>query len=255
MLAEQRRIQILELLREEGNSTVKRLSELFGVTSQTVRQDLDRLAEDGYIVRDHGGAYLKTIPEQVRSLTLQHIENMDKKRMIAREAARYVADNDALILDSGSTVTEIAKNLTEKKNLTIVTNALNIALLLGSVPGFELLVSGGVFKPPTLSLTGEKSADFFSELHVDTLFLAAGGISSNYALTFPGLNDLAIKKAMIKSAGTVYLAADSTKIGKAEFASLGSIELVDYLVTDSGIARKDIEAIEQLGVRVIIAEQ
>ncbi|MBN2051286.1 MAG: DeoR/GlpR transcriptional regulator [Spirochaetales bacterium] len=253
MLAEPRRIQILELLREEGSATVKRLSELFGVTAQTIRQDLDRLTQEGFILRDHGGAFLKTIPEQVRSLTLQHSEHMDKKRAIGREAARYVHDTDSLILDCGSTVTELAKNLTDKKGLRIVTNALNIALLLGSVPGCELMMSGGVFKPPTLSLTGEKAEEFFTQLHVDALFLATGGISEDFSLTYPGLNDIPIKRAMIAAASSVYLLADSTKIGKPEFASLGSISMVDYLVTDAEIRRQDILSIEKLGVKVLIA--
>ncbi len=253
MLAEQRRIQILELLREEGSSTVKRLGDIFGVTAQTIRSDLERLADEGYIVRDHGGAYLKTIPDQVRSLSLQHSEHMQRKRLIAIKAAQFVHDNDSIILDCGSTVTELAKNITDRNGLRIVTNALNIALLLGSVPGNELMMSGGEFKAPTLSLTGEKAAEFFEQLHVDSLFLATGGISNDYTLTYPGLNDLPIKRTMIEAAGTVYLLADSTKIGKPEFASLGSIQIVDVLVTDDGISQDDIHAIEQYGTRVVVA--
>ncbi len=253
MLAEQRRLRILELLREEGSSTVKRLGEIFGVTAQTIRQDLYRLSEDGFIVRDHGGAYLKTIPDQVKSLSLQHSEHMEKKRLIGRSAARFVDDEDSIILDCGSTVTELAKHISDRKGLRVVTNALNIALLLGSVPGNELMMSGGEFKAPTLSLTGEKAAEFFGQLNVDSLFLATGGISSNFSLTYPGLNDLPIKRAMIRAAGTVYLLADSTKFGKPEFASLGSIELADVLITDAGIEKDYIEAIEQWGIRVVIA--
>lgn len=255
MLAEQRRNQILELLREEGSSTVKRLSSLFGVTAQTIRQDLEKLTEEGYILRDHGGAYLKSIPDQVRSLTLQHSEHMEKKRLIAREASRFVEDFSSLILDCGSTVTELAKNLSEKRGLRIVTNALNIALILGSVPGNTLMMSGGEFKAPTLSLTGDKAAEFFHQLNVVSLFLATGGISSSYILTYPGLNDLPIKRAMINAAKTVYLVADSTKIGKPEFASLDSISCVDVLITDEDIQERDIKAIEEKGVRVVVATQ
>lgn len=253
MLAEQRRIKILELIREEGSAKVKELSALFSVSSQTIRQDLEILSRSEPIVRDYGGAYLKSIPRQVLSLTLQHSENMDIKKTIAREAVRHVHDRESLILDCGSTVTEIARLLTQKAELKIITNALNIALIIGSIPGFELLVSGGMFKPPTLSLTGEKAEEFFTQIHVDTLFLATGGISNDYHLTYPGLNDLPIKRAMLKAAGRTFLVADSTKFHKPSLLSLGSIDMVDALITDEDIGAEDAKKIEDLGVEIIIA--
>ena len=255
MLAEQRRIKILELIREEGSAKVKELSVLFSVSSQTIRQDLEILSRSEPIVRDYGGAYLKSIPRQVLSLTLQHSENMNMKGVIAQEAVRHIRDRESLILDCGSTVTEIAKLLTQRSELKIVTNALNIALIIGSVPGFELLVSGGMFKPPTLSLTGEKAEEFFSQIHVDTLFLATGGISSDYHLTYPGLNDLPIKRAMLRAAGRTFLVADSTKFHKPSLLSLGSIDMIDTLITDDGIDIEDVKKIEDMGVKIIIAHE
>ena len=253
MLAEQRRLKILELLQEEGSARVSYLSKTFGVTEPTIRQDLEKLDAEGYIVREHGGAFLKSIPQQVGSLSLQHQENMDRKVRIGRKAVEFIQDWDSIIIDSGSTTTEVAKNLADKHHLKIITNALNIALVLGSQPSFELLVTGGEFKAPTLSLTGEKAADFFRQLHVDKLFLATAGISRDAGLTYPGLSDLPVKKAMIDSADTVYLVADSTKIGKASFASLGGLDLINYFITDSGIEDRDKELFEEKGVKVIIA--
>ena len=151
MLAEQRRLKILELLQEEGSARVSYLSKTFSVTEPTIRQDLEKLDAEGYIVREHGGAFLKSIPQQVGSLSLQHQENMDKKVRIGRKAVEFIQDWDSIIIDSGSTTTEVAKNLADKHHLKIITNALNIALVLGSQPSFELLVTGGEFKAPTLS--------------------------------------------------------------------------------------------------------
>jgi DeoR/GlpR family transcriptional regulator of sugar metabolism len=253
MLAEQRRLKILELLQEEGSARVSYLSKTFGVSEPTIRQDLEKLEKEGYIIREHGGAFLKGISQQVDSLSLQHQENMDKKSRIGKKAAEFIQDWDSIILDSGSTVTEMAKNLTERQHLTIITNALNIALLIGSHPSIELLVTGGEFKAPTLSLTGEKAASFFYQLHVDKLFLATAGISWKAGLTYPGLSDLPVKQAMIDSASEVYLLADSTKIGTAAFASLGSLNLINYFITDDGISDKDTRLLEQKGVDVIIA--
>src|SRR5208337_2169369 len=169
MLSLQRRRKILELLQEDGSARVSALSRLFNVSEPTVRQDLDKLEEEGFIIREHGGAFLKSVPQQVKSLSLQHLENMDKKARIGRRAAELVQDDDSLILDSGSTTTEVAKNLSLKKNLKIVTNALNIALL-GTEISFEIMVTGGEFKPPTLSLTGEKAGKFFEQIHVGKCF-------------------------------------------------------------------------------------
>jgi len=253
MLAEQRRLKILELLQEEGSARVSYLSKTFGVTEPTIRQDLEKLDAEGYIVREHGGAFLKSIPQQVGSLSLQHQENMDRKVRIGRKAVEFIQDWDSIIIDSGSTTTEVAKNLADKHHLKIITNAINIALILGSQPSVELLVTGGEFKAPTLSLTGEKAANFFRQLHVDKLFLATAGISWEAGLTYPGLSDLPVKKAMIDSASEVYLVADSTKIGKASFASLGGLDLINYFITDNGIEDRDKELFEEKGVKVIIA--
>ena len=115
------------------------------------------------------------------------------------------------------------------------------------------MVTGGEFKAPTLSLTGESAAKLFERIHVGKCFLAAGGVSLEAGLTYPGFNDLYVKKAMIEAASEVYLVADSTKIGKASFASLGPIELVKYFITDQGISDADRQAFEARGVTVIVA--
>jgi len=232
MLANQRREKIIELLREDGSATVLTLAKLFKVSEVTIRQDLEKLEDKDLITREHGGAFLKNVERYVRNFSLINEENMDKKELIGKKAAEYVENGDVIILDSGSTTTEIAKNLLNKKNLTVITNALNIALMLGSVAGIEVIMTGGEFKPPTLSLTGQKAADFFSNLHVDKLFLATAGISLKAGLTYPSISDLVVKKAMISAADTVYLVADSSKIRKPSFASLGGLSLVDYIITD-----------------------
>jgi DeoR/GlpR family transcriptional regulator of sugar metabolism len=253
MFAEQRRLKILELIQEEGSARVRDLARIFSVTEPTIRQDLDKLESEGFIAKEHGGAFLKSVPTQVKSFALQHLENMDRKTAIAQTAAALVEDGESLILDSGSTVSELAKCLAEKRDLTVVTNALNIALLLGAVRGNDVLVTGGEFKPPTLSLTGEKAASFFQHIHASKLFLATGGISPSGDLTYPGLNDIPVKRAMIDSASEVYLLADSTKFGKTSLAILGGIELVDFVVTDSGITEENERFCAERGIKVIKA--
>jgi DeoR/GlpR family transcriptional regulator of sugar metabolism len=253
LLGTQRRSKILDLLREEGSARVSVLSRLFGVSEPTIRQDLERLESEGHIIREHGGAFLKSVPQQVKLLSLQHLENMELKSDIGRTAAQYVEDDDSLILDSGSTLTEMAKCLGSRHNLRVITNALNIALMLGTEYSNEVMMTGGEFKAPTLSLTGERAAAFLDRIHVRKTFLAVGGVSLEAGLTYPGFADLIVKKAMIDSASEVYLLADSTKFGKVSFASLGPVELVKTIITDDGIRAEDRAALEARGVRVIIA--
>ena len=236
LLANQRREQIMKLLTEDGSAKVIDLAKIFKVSEVTIRQDLEKLESHDLIIREHGGAFLKSVEDQVRSLSLMNKDNMDKKVLIGKKAAEFIDNGDVIILDSGSTTTEIAKNLIGRKNLTVITNSLNIAIILGSQPAIEVIMTGGEFKPPTLSLTGQKAADFLADIHVDKLFLATAGISLKAGLTYPSISDLVVKKAMIDAADTVYLVADSTKIRKSSFASLGALSLINYLITDPSLS-------------------
>ncbi len=254
MLAAQRRQKILELIRENGSARVSYLSSAFNVTEPTIRQDLLKIEEKGEIVREHGGAYLKSYSKGVRELSLLHLENMDKKQVIGKRAAEFVSSGDSIILDSGSTTTEIARNILKKENLRVITNSLNITLILGTEPNIEIHMTGGEFKAPTLSLTGEKAASFLKQTHVDKLFLATAGISFKSGLMYPGFSDIAVKKAMIEAAHEVYLVADSTKIGKHAFAALGELNKINYLITDSLITKEQRSLFEERGMRVILAD-
>jgi DeoR/GlpR family transcriptional regulator of sugar metabolism len=254
MLANQRRQKIFDLLREDGSAKVIRLARIFKVTEVTIRQDLEKLEQEGLITREHGGPFLKNIQDNVRSIIPLNAENMDKKTAIGKKAAALIENGDSIILDSGSTTTEIAKNILGKKGLTVITNALNIAILLGTDPGIEVIVTGGEFKPPTISLTGQKAADFLENIHVDKLFLATAGISLRSGLTYPSISDITVKKAMIEAADVTYLVADSTKIGKNSLASLGALSLIDYLITDPDIDPKHLELFRENEVEVILAK-
>jgi len=255
MLANQRRDKILELLKEDGSAKVIKLAKIFKVSEVTIRQDLEKLESEGFIHREHGGAFLKNVEVGVKSFTLLNQDNLEKKKIIGRKAAELIEAGETIILDSGSTTTEIAKNLIGRSGLTVITNALNIALILGAEPGIEVIVTGGEFKPPTLSLTGQKAATFFEDIHVDKLFLATAGISLRSGLTYPSLSDIVVKKAMIESADVTYLVADSTKIGKNAFASLGALSLIDYIITDASIDPSNLQLFRDNDIELIIAEE
>jgi len=251
MALNQRRTKILNLIREDGHAKVQQLSRLFNVSEVTIRQDLEQLEEMGYVQREHGGAFLKDVGDFARSQKLFNQTNMEEKAEIAQKAIKLINDGDSIILDSGSTTTEIAKLLKNFNQLTVITNALNIAMIVGGEPGINLIVSGGEFKAPTLSLTGDLAATVFKGIHVDKLFLATAGISDDMQLTYPSYSDLVVKTAMIRAAGKVYLVADSSKIGNSSFVSLGRLSLVDAFITDSKISERQLKAIKELKIEVV----
>lgn len=253
LLAEPRRMKILEWLQEEGSARVRDLSAAFAVSEATIRQDLERLEVDGFITREHGGAYLKSVPQQVESMSLHHVQNMDRKQKIGQAAAALVGNSETIIINSGTTTSQFAEHLRPRQNLNIITNALNIALMLGGNPTNTVHMPAGQFKAPTLSLSGEKSVDFFVGIYAEKLFLATAGISFDAGLTYPAIGDIYVKRAMIKAASKVYLLADSTKIGRMSFSSLGGVELVHTLITDDGISAEDVAGFQKRGIEVIVA--
>lgn len=254
LLAEPRRMRILNWLREEGSARVRDLSAAFDVSETTIRQDLERLENEGHITREHGGAYLNTIPHQVETLSLEHVENMAAKRAIGQLAASFVADGETIILDAGSTTTEVARRLTNRRNLSVITNALNIALMLGGVPSFAIHMPGGQFKAPTLSLSGDQSVSYFTEIFAGKLFLATAGVALDTGLTYPSFADLQLKNAMIKAASHVFLVADSSKINRPSFTRLDNLDVIQSFITDDGISDKDAQAFERMGIEVLIAK-
>ena len=244
MALNQRRVKILDLIREDGHAKVQELSRIFNVTDVTIRQDLEALEKLGYIQREHGGAFLKDVGSFAKTGKVFNQTHIEEKREIAQKAASFISEGECIILDSGSTTTEIAKLLTQYKELTVITNALNIALILGENPGINLIVTGGEFKAPTLSLTGKMAADSLKGFHANKLFLATAGISPDMSLM--------VKSAMIKAAEEVILVADSSKIGISAFASLGSISMVNSFITDSNISEENIEKMKEKNINLLI---
>jgi len=154
LLSEPRRRRMLDWIQEEGSARVRELAAAFQVSEATIRQDLERLEQEGQITREHGGAFLNTVPAQVGTMTLHHQENMEQKRRIGAMAADLVKDGETIILDAGTTTTEIALRLVSRRNLTIITNSLTIAILLGA---------GGAFQGADLFRFGGKSGWVFPQ--------------------------------------------------------------------------------------------
>lgn len=251
---QQRREKILDMIREDGSATVKMLTETFNLTEATIRTDLRVLQQQGYVQRFHGGATLVDGKQNTHALLLERQVNLAEKDRIGELAASFIEPGDTIILDSGTTTTAIANHLSHIKKLSVITTGVNIALQLGGEPGVNILLTGGSFKFPTLSTSGDKAASFFENVLAQKLFLATACISPRLGLSFPSETDIKVKMAMINAANTVYVVADSSKIDKVSmFALPCDWSHINYLITDAGIGPTAVQAFEKLGVKVLIA--
>jgi len=251
MALNHRRTNILELIKKDGFAKVQTLSKTFEVTEVTIRQDLEFLEKEGYVHREHGGAYIDKDNMTKGQLKLLNEANLEKKKEIAQKAVYFIQEGDSIILDSGSTTTELAKLLKNFRQLTVITNSLSVAMILVDNPNIDLIMTGGELKAQSMSLTGELAAESFKNIHVNKLFLATAGISSTLKLTYPTLSDLVVKSAMIKSADAIYLLADSSKLGSSAFANLGPASLIQTLITDSDISGEFALELKNAGIQIV----
>lgn len=244
LLTAERRVRIGELLARNGSVRVNELSRLFRVTEVTVRSDLDAMARSGLLVRDRGGAIAHTSTSLSTAFEKRALEHAEQKRRIGRAAAALVEDGETVILDAGSTVMEMARNMPALKSLTVVTTGLNIAAQVGAVPGVHVLVAGGFLSPETVSTVGAIAERDLENLIVDKLFLSTQAFNAESGLTDVSLDVARVKAAMIRSARRTFLLADSSKWGLSMFAKVAPLTEIDVLITDNALpkaARKSIQ--------------
>ncbi|WMY11800.1 DeoR/GlpR family DNA-binding transcription regulator [Paraburkholderia phenoliruptrix] len=248
--------KILERVEAAKLVKLSELSTEFGVSMPTIRKDIDELQKMGRVERVHGNVRLRRSQPEFNRRTYEAADVLptsEQKALIGKKAADLIESGDSMILDCGATTTELAKNLVDRQNLRVVTNALNIAILLGQEPSNRVMLTGGIFKAETIAVSGEKASTFFEGMFVDKLFLAAGGVSMESGISYPDFIDIHVKRAMIDAAKTVYLLADSAKFGRRDFAAFGAMESVDYLITDTGLPTKYAQWLEGMGIQIIYA--
>lgn len=251
-----RRAKILEELEMKGQVLVPELSKLFNISEVTIRNDLTQLEKQNRLIRARGGA-IKIKYHMMGSDTSfadKQKEFLKEKQLISKEAIKLIEEGDTIVLDSGSTTTEIAKNLEQFKNLTIITNALNIAIILSEYEGLNIFMPGGSLHKTSLSMVGALANESFSKFYCDKLFLGVDGFDTTYGLSTPNSEEAHLNQIMIKIAKKVIVVADSRKFNRRRFAFIGPISDVDVVITDSGIKEDDVKRLERSGVEVIIAD-
>jgi len=254
LLAEERRRKILMLLETEGRVTVNDLVRRFDVSTVTMRADLDILAENGALVRSHGGAVRRLDPVQDYSVAFKETMNHAEKVRIGQAAAGLLKPNQTIILDSGTTTLQVARHIKQQKlkGLTVVTNALNIANELVDAPNVSLIMLGGILRQVSNSFVGPQAERMLAALHADHLFLGVDGLDLEVGPTTPDILEAELNSLMIAVSTEVTIVADSSKIGRRSLSTIGSLSAIHRLITDDRIAPEAAQAIQARGLELIV---
>jgi len=254
LLTEERRRKILELLEKEGRVTVNDLVRRFEVSQVTMRSDLDILAENGALIRSHGGAVRRLDPIQDYSVAFKETLHHAEKVRIGQAAAGLVKPNQTIILDSGTTTLQVARRLKQQKlkGLAVVTNALNIANELIDAPNLSLIMIGGILRQVSNSFVGPQAERMLSALHADHLFLAVDGLDFDVGPTTPDILEAQLNSLMIKVSSEVTVVADSSKIGRRSLSTIDSLSSIHRLITDDRIKAEAAHTLRARGVELII---
>ena len=246
MLGIERRNEILAMLENDGKVVVSQLSREFGVAEETIRRDLEKLSQSGLAEKTHGGAIAVNKLKADLPYSVRNESNVRQKQYIASLAARMIGDGSFVMLDSSSTAKYVLKALSSRKNITVITNSVEILLELSTKEdGWMVLSTGGTLKPGALSLIGSAAIRTIESFHVDYAVCSAKGIDLRYGITDSNENDALIKRAMFGCAQKRILAADSSKFDKISFVRVFGHEHASALVTDKKPSDEWVEALKK----------
>ena len=247
MLSEERQRAILETLDRDGRVLVVDLAKHFQTSAVTIRKDLGVLHAKGRIQRTHGGA----LPV-LGNPALQEKEKHRKENLqIAAAAARMVKAGQVVILDSGTTTTAIARAMRNLQNVTIITNAVNIAVELSGF-NLDVILTGGNLRKNAFSLVGPIAEGALRRLSADVLFLGVDGFDVEYGLTTPNLLEAKVNRTMMDVAKVVVAVCDSSKFGKRSLSLIDRPSAIRHVITDRGISKADLNALKQSGIEVTV---
>lgn len=250
LYSEERKQLILEYLQQNARATVQELSKCLEVSESTIRRDLKELEEARLLSRTHGGA----IASQTVNFEPTYKEKEDQfkreKEALARVALKWVEEGDTILLDSGTTIFHLVQELKSFSRLTIVTNSLIFAQELQGVHGIEVIVTGGTLRRETQSLVGPIAEQALDKIRVDKAFIATNGLDLTEGLTTPNLHEAAMKSKMIKTAQTIILLTDHSKVGKVTFAKFAEITDVHMCIIDDQVSESVVNALRKRGVEV-----
>jgi len=241
MLNLERHTKILELIDERGKVEVSELSRLFSISEVTIRNDLKDLHKRGLVRRAHGGAVRIETVNVDASLQVKAALHADEKQRIGAAAAALIKDGESVILDSGTTTQYIAKLIKDRKDLTVITNGINVAMELLGARDVRLVILGGMVRQNSYSAVGHFAEDMLRQLSADKLFLAVDAFDLDFGLSTPNPEESKVNQQMVQIATETILVADSSKFGKRSLSRIVPLSAVDKVITDNALTA-DIQA-------------
>lgn len=254
MLAAERRNLILEKLQEEKRVVVSELSQLYNVSEETIRRDLEKLENEGYAIKSYGGAVINENTSIDLPFNVRKNRNVAGKQRIAELAAALIQDGDSIMLDASTTAVFIAKAIKEKERLTVITNSIEILIELSDVSGWNIISTGGIMQEGYLALLGAKAEDTIREYYVDQVFVSCKGIDLERGIMDSNELFAHAKKTMMNSAKKRILAVDSSKFGENAFAKIGELRDVSALVTDKKPSEEWMKVLDECHVKCYYPE-
>jgi DeoR family transcriptional regulator of aga operon len=252
VLSEERQRAIFEAINREGRVLVVDLAERFNTSQVTIRKDLEILHSKGQVYRTHGGAL------SARGGVLEDPALVDKEKLhreekfaIAAEAAKMVSDGQVVILDSGTTTSAVARALRHFQNLTIISNAVNIAVEL-SGSNVEVILTGGSVRKNSFSQVGPLAEQTLRKLRADIFFLGVDGFDIEHGLSTPNLLEASVNRVMMDIARRTVAVCDSSKFGKSSLSLLCPTNSVHHVITDNGVSKEDLAALKKAGIEVTV---
>ena len=230
------------------------MSQLYNVSEETIRRDLEKLENDGYVIKSYGGAVLNENTNVDLPFNVRKNRNVLGKQKIAAIVSEMVHDGENIMLDASSTAVAIAKALKNKKDLTVITNSLEIALELIDVSGCNVISTGGLATGSSFALVGSVTDKTIRSYYVDKAIISSKGIDLYAGITDSDERHANNKASMLQMAKKKVLAVDSSKFGKIAFAKIGDLKDVAAIVTDKKPEEEWLQRLEELGVECIFPE-
>ena len=251
MLAIERRNEILEKLQADRRVVVSELSQIYDVSEETIRRDLEKLVNDGHAIKSYGGAVINENVNIDLPFNIRKNHNVIGKQRIAELISSRIKDGESIMLDASSTAVYVAKALKGKRNLTLITNSVEIIIELFDVPDWSVLSTGGVSREGSFALVGPQTDKMLRSYHVDRAVISCKGFDLASGLTDSDELLANNKKTMLDAAKEKILAVDSSKFDKTAFTAVGMLEDVTTVVTDEKPAAKWLQAFKELGIECI----
>lgn len=254
MLAIERRNAILEKLQAERRVVVSELSQMYKVSEETIRRDLEKLENDGFVIKSYGGAVINENANVDLPFNIRKKRNVISKQKIAEVISSRIKDGTSIMLDASSTAVYIAKALKERKNLTLITNSIEILIEMFDTPNVNVLSTGGAMREGSFALVGPQTDKMLKSYHVDVAIVSAKGFDLETGMTDTEELHANNKKTMLHAGREKVLAVDSSKFGKTAFTEIGTLEDISMVVTDAKPDEVWLQAFKEYGIECIYPE-